>query len=183
MLIFLEKEFWVKLVLIPNFFLESTEVKDAIVIFILKMNNILNEQERGGERKRTDRILPDNVPTPMTRTSQIASSVMTGPCMDIPWAMFLWTSSWVLEFRANLAMAQALDRSISSRKNGSASLKIKEKIQIVLCLKWAHQSLCPLRRKLAPYFNFMVLNKVVKYFKIFILEFIVTTCNLLTAMK
>lgn len=88
-MIFLEKEFWVKLVLIPNFFLESTEVKDAIVIFILKMNNILNEQERGGERKRTDRILPDNVPTPMTRTSQIASSVMTGPCMDIPWAMFL----------------------------------------------------------------------------------------------
>lgn len=88
-MIFLEKEFWVKLVLIPNFFLESTEIKDAIVIFILKMNNILNEQERGGERKRTDRILPDNVPTPMTRTSQIASSVMTGPCMDIPWAMFL----------------------------------------------------------------------------------------------
>lgn len=56
MLIFLEKEFWVKLVLIPNFFLESTEVKDAIVIFILKMNIILNEQERGGERKRTDRF-------------------------------------------------------------------------------------------------------------------------------
>lgn len=96
-MIFLEKEFWVKLVLIPNFFLESTEVKDAIVIFILKMNIILNEQERGGERKReggTDRqTLPDNVPTPMTRTSQMASSVMTGPCMDIPWAMFLWTSS------------------------------------------------------------------------------------------
>lgn len=95
-MIFLEKEFWVKLVLIPNFFLESTEVKDAIVIFILKMNIILNEQERGGERKREggDRqILPDNVPTPMTRTSQMASSVMTGPCMDIPWAMFLWTSS------------------------------------------------------------------------------------------
>lgn len=183
MLIFLEKEFWVKLVLIPNFFSESTEVKDAIVILILKMKNILNEQERGGERKRTDRILPDNVPTPMTRTSQMASSVMTGPCMDIPWAMFLWTSSWVLEFRANRAMAQALDRSISSRKNGSASLKIKEKIKITHCLKWAHQSLCPLRRKLAPYFNFMVLNKVVKYFKIFILEFIVTTCNLLTAMK
>lgn len=151
------------------------------------MNNILNEQERGGERKRergTDRqTLPDNVPTPMTRTSQMASSVMTGPCMDIPWAMFLWTSSWVLEFRANRAMAQALDRSISSRKNGSASLKIKEKIKITHCLKWAHQSLCQLRRKLAPYFNFMVLNKVVKYFKIFILEFIVTTCNLLTAMK
>lgn len=59
-MIFLEKEFWVKLVLIPNFFLESTEVKDAIVIFILKMNNILNEQERGGERRRergrTDRL-------------------------------------------------------------------------------------------------------------------------------
>lgn len=51
-MIFLEKEFWVKLVLIPNFFSESTEVKDAIVILILKMKNILNEQERGGERKR-----------------------------------------------------------------------------------------------------------------------------------
>lgn len=61
--------------------------------------------------------------------------------------------------------------------------KLKKKIKIVHRLKWAHQSLCPLRRKLAPYFNFMVLNKVVKYFKIFILEFIVTTCNLLTAMK
>lgn len=120
------------------------------------------ERERGGTDRQT---LPDNVPTPMTRTSQMASSVMTGPCMDIPWAMFLWTSSWVLEFRANRAMAQALDRSISSRKNGSASLKIKEKIKITHCLKWAHQSLCPLRRKLAPYFNFMVLNKVVKYFK------------------
>lgn len=35
-----------------QFFLESTEVKDAIVILILKMKNILNEQERGGERKR-----------------------------------------------------------------------------------------------------------------------------------
>lgn len=59
-MIFLEKEFWVKLVLIPNFFSESTEVKDAIVILILKMKNILNEQERGGERKRegggTDRL-------------------------------------------------------------------------------------------------------------------------------
>lgn len=51
-MIFLEKEFWVKLVLIPNFFSESTEVKDAIVILIFKMKNILNEQERGGERKR-----------------------------------------------------------------------------------------------------------------------------------
>lgn len=95
-MIFLEKEFWVKLVLIPTFFSESTEVKDAIVILILKMKNILNEQERDREKEREgeDRqILPDNVPTPMTRTSQMASSVMTGPCMDIPWAMFLWTSS------------------------------------------------------------------------------------------
>lgn len=60
------------------------------------MKNIFNEQERDREKEREgeDRqILPDNVPTPMTRTSQMASSVMTGPCMDIPWAMFLWTSS------------------------------------------------------------------------------------------
>lgn len=35
-----------------QFFSESTEVKDAIVILILKMKNILNEQERGEERKR-----------------------------------------------------------------------------------------------------------------------------------
>lgn len=79
-----------------QFFPESNEVKDAIVIYILKMKNILNEQERDREKEREgeDRqILPDNVPTPMTRTSQMASSVMTGPCMDIPWAMFLWTSS------------------------------------------------------------------------------------------
>lgn len=54
MLIFLEKEFWVKLVLIPNFFQNQLRLK----ILILKMNNILNEQERGGERERggTDRL-------------------------------------------------------------------------------------------------------------------------------
>lgn len=82
------------------------------------------KRERDWKKQKRETNLPDRVPTPMTRTSQMASSVMTGPCMDIPWAMFLWTSSWVLEFRANRAMAQALDRSISSRKNGSASLKI-----------------------------------------------------------
>lgn len=68
--------------------------------------------------------LPDKVPTPMTNTSTMASSVMTGPWMDIPWAMFLWTSSWLLELRAKRAMAQALVRSISIRKNGRASLQI-----------------------------------------------------------
>lgn len=54
----------------------------------------MNRRERERKKEGEDRQkLPDNVPTPMTRTSQMASSVMTGPCMDIPWAMFLWTSS------------------------------------------------------------------------------------------
>jgi len=59
----------------------------------------------------------------MTRVSTTVSSVMVGPSMAIPCAMLCFTSSWLRELSANWARTVAFDRSISSRKKNSASLK------------------------------------------------------------
>ena len=71
-------------------------------------------------------LLPDKVPTPMTKASVVASRVIAGPSMASPLAMFLVISSLVVELRAKTARALALDRSIRKKKNGKASLEKSE---------------------------------------------------------
>lgn len=99
--------------------------------------------------------VPDMVPTPITKHSTRASKVKVGPSTAMPRAILSLTSSckavtrktsqgcgrfacrthsasehwcptWELELKANLARAHALERSMSSRKKGSASLQVEE---------------------------------------------------------
>ena len=55
-----------------------------------------------------------------------ASSVITGPKIAIPRAILSRTSSCDVELNAKRAKAHAFDKSINSRKKGSASLKKRE---------------------------------------------------------
>lgn len=68
-------------------------------------------------------VVPERVPTPITRVSTRVSRVMVGPRVAIPLAIFLLTSSWLLPLKASWAKVVALERSIRSRKKNKASLK------------------------------------------------------------
>lgn len=69
---------------------------------------------------------PDSVPTLMTRVPTIESRVIVGPNKAMPRAILSFSSFWLVELSANWASTDAFERSRTSTKKKSASLKTDE---------------------------------------------------------